>query len=165
MTHDIRLFIETAEDQGWTVKKLKSGHWQFIPADKTKRIVVASGTPSDYRSIKNLRSDLRRNGLVLAGLDEGSTFGSILSGGDAERTRTRAMILSHYQDAMRSYNNFLREKSVMEESASRVVRWGEKFLSLIEQPEHGQGYAAHVREGMVSKVQAMMKQARRHLRE
>lgn len=43
-----------------------SGHVKFIPSDKDQSIVIASATPSDRRSIDNLRSQLRRSGLVLA---------------------------------------------------------------------------------------------------
>ena len=55
--------IRAAKKQGFVVQRTKKGHLQFIPPDKTKPIVVASGTPSDHRELQNLLSRLRRSGL------------------------------------------------------------------------------------------------------
>jgi len=38
---------------------------QFKPVDTTKPIVVVAGTPSDHRALKNIKSMLRRSGLVV----------------------------------------------------------------------------------------------------
>lgn len=59
----LRTYRRAAEEQGWRVEETKSGHLRFIPADRSKPIVVASSTPSDARSVKNLRAQLRRSGL------------------------------------------------------------------------------------------------------
>lgn len=52
-----------ALNQGWTVKKSRGGHIEFI-APKGKKVVV-SATPSDHRSVDNSIADLKRNGLLL----------------------------------------------------------------------------------------------------
>jgi len=50
------------ENQGWTVKLTNNSHWRFIPPDPNKNIVIASGTPSCPYAMKNILSDLKRNG-------------------------------------------------------------------------------------------------------
>lgn len=52
-----------AEDAGWVVEKTSGGHWKFVPADRSKDIVIVAATTSDYRSIANAESRLRRSGL------------------------------------------------------------------------------------------------------
>jgi hypothetical protein len=54
-----------AVEQGWAVESISGQHWKFIPQDKTKRPVVASGSPSDWRSFANFIAELRRSGLVI----------------------------------------------------------------------------------------------------
>jgi predicted RNA binding protein YcfA (HicA-like mRNA interferase family) len=61
---DVKDVIAAAEDQGWEVTRTKKGHLQFIPPDPTRPMVHGSGTPSDWRSLKNLIAQLRRSGLV-----------------------------------------------------------------------------------------------------
>lgn len=50
------------ESQGWKVKQTNNGHWRFIPPDPSKNIVIASSTPSCAYAMKNILSDLKRNG-------------------------------------------------------------------------------------------------------
>lgn len=57
--------IQKARAQGWTVIGSSGGHWIFRSPDKSQAQVVVPGTPSDYRSMKNSKSALRRAGLVL----------------------------------------------------------------------------------------------------
>lgn len=54
-----------AEQQGWIVRRTRSRHWQFVPPDPRAPIVTTSGTPSDFRTIRNFRSQLQRSGLRL----------------------------------------------------------------------------------------------------
>jgi len=59
---DFDTIRRAAEAQGWIVERTKGKHWRFIPPDRTKRMVVTGGTPSDMRSIRNFLADLRRQG-------------------------------------------------------------------------------------------------------
>jgi hypothetical protein len=55
---DLRDIVEAAEGQGFRVELSKKGHIIFYPPDKSKSPVVASGTTSDVRSIRNLLARL-----------------------------------------------------------------------------------------------------------
>lgn len=61
---DLRKIEQAAREQGWRVERTKKGHIRFVPPDATKPMVVAAGTPSDHRSIRNLVAQLRRSGLI-----------------------------------------------------------------------------------------------------
>lgn len=54
---------ELAIEQGWTVRRSKKNHPQFISPDGA--VFSTSSTPSDGRSYLNFISDLRRNGLII----------------------------------------------------------------------------------------------------
>jgi len=61
MASEMRKLIDEAEGQAWEVSKTKGSHVRFrSPSGVT---VFGSSTPSDHRSIKNIRSKLRRAGL------------------------------------------------------------------------------------------------------
>lgn len=62
---ELKAIIKTAETAGWTVTRTKGNHVRFLPTDKTQSPIISSGTPSDWRSLKNLTSQLRRAGLAL----------------------------------------------------------------------------------------------------
>lgn len=70
MAHDkeIKRLRKKAEAQGWTVDKTTRGHWRFKPKDKSVSPAVTSGTPSDWRSWKNFKADLKREGFKFDGL-------------------------------------------------------------------------------------------------
>jgi predicted RNA binding protein YcfA (HicA-like mRNA interferase family) len=55
---------KAARGQGWSVEATKKGHVRLVPPDKTKPIVVGSGTPGDYRAVKNLLAQAKRSGLI-----------------------------------------------------------------------------------------------------
>lgn len=57
--------IQKARAQGWTVIGSSGGHWIFRSPDKSQAQVIVPGTPSDYRSMKNAKSALRRAGLTM----------------------------------------------------------------------------------------------------
>lgn len=57
----IKEWMKLAIEQGWTVEKTGGGHWKFKPP--TGPFVIAPSSPSDHRSVLNLRSELRRKGL------------------------------------------------------------------------------------------------------
>lgn len=54
-----------AATQGWTVKQLASGHWQWLPPDKSLSPVVQAHSPSDHRGVRNFLSRLRQRGLKM----------------------------------------------------------------------------------------------------
>ena len=51
-----------AREQDWRVEPTSNGHVRFIPPEKDRQIVVASGTTTDHRTAANLLSQLRRSG-------------------------------------------------------------------------------------------------------
>jgi len=56
--------IEAIQRQGWRVRR-GSKHYMVYPADPTKPPVAIPCTPSDHRSLLNIRADLRRRGARL----------------------------------------------------------------------------------------------------
>lgn len=64
LAKEVKKLVGVARKQGWTVEMGKSCHWRFVPP--TGRIVFTGSTPSDQRALKNLRRDLRHQGLELA---------------------------------------------------------------------------------------------------
>lgn len=64
MSFNIREIIAEARSQGWSVERTEGNHWRFVPPARQFPIVYTSGTPSDFRAVKNLVSQLRRCGLV-----------------------------------------------------------------------------------------------------
>jgi hypothetical protein len=61
---DLDAVISGAKAQGFRVTRTKKGHWEFKAPDTRWSPVYASGTTSDWRSVRNLISELRRAGLV-----------------------------------------------------------------------------------------------------
>lgn len=59
----LKRLIETARDSGWRVEKRKCNHWGFFPANGNYSPIFTGGTPTDYRSVANLKAQLRRAGL------------------------------------------------------------------------------------------------------
>lgn len=61
---ELRKLIKQVKALGWTVTSGKRNtHIRFIPPDATKRIIVASDSPSNRgRMIHHLIADLRREG-------------------------------------------------------------------------------------------------------
>lgn len=51
------------EHQGWAVTRTKRDHYRFISPDG--KTIYAPGTPSDYRSIRNVIAKLRQTGADL----------------------------------------------------------------------------------------------------
>lgn len=60
---DMRRLVKAARAEGWTVEPTKGSHVRFVSPRGMQ--VIASGSVSDQRGIKNLRADLRRAGLKL----------------------------------------------------------------------------------------------------
>lgn len=59
----IQELLRTAEKQGCRIERCKNNHWQIYPP--TGGIIVASATPSDHRSIRDVVVRLRRAGVVV----------------------------------------------------------------------------------------------------
>lgn len=56
-----RDWVEQAFEQGWLVRFARNGHLRFMPPGS--RPICTSFSPSDFRTIRNERSRLRRAGL------------------------------------------------------------------------------------------------------
>lgn len=61
---DLRELKRLALDQGWRVEPTNGSHWKFVPADKTKPIVVLPGTSCSRVGLRNALSALKRSGLL-----------------------------------------------------------------------------------------------------
>lgn len=60
---DFREIVKAAESQGWTLTWTSKGHVKMIPPDGGPP-VFTSGSPGDYRALKNFLGKLRRRGFV-----------------------------------------------------------------------------------------------------
>lgn len=59
---DIGVLIKQAETQGWTVEYTKKNHYKWTAPNGV--FFFSGSTPSDHRSMKALKRDLRVNGFV-----------------------------------------------------------------------------------------------------
>lgn len=59
---EIRKLLREAEDAGWEVELRKGGHYRLKSPDG-EHLVFLPSTPSDPRSWRNTRAQLRRCGL------------------------------------------------------------------------------------------------------
>jgi len=58
---DHKLLLKTIEKLGWQVTLGANRHYKLTPPFKDMCIVVTSVSPSDFRSIANIRADIRRS--------------------------------------------------------------------------------------------------------
>lgn len=58
----IMQWVRRAEQQGWAVRMSTGGHWKWYRPDG-RMVASTSSTPSDSRSLNNIRMHLRRAGL------------------------------------------------------------------------------------------------------
>lgn len=63
MSNDLDRLRKAAEDQGFEVVPLKSGHWAVFTAHGA-HVTGLPSTPSDRRGFANAVSALRRNGFI-----------------------------------------------------------------------------------------------------
>jgi hypothetical protein len=61
---ELSMIIRQLEAQGWSVSHTASGHWKAMPPGG-KGVIFLSSTPSDPRSLKNMKAQLRRGGAKL----------------------------------------------------------------------------------------------------
>lgn len=47
-----------ARRYGFTVRRTRNAHYQFLSGDQV--VATTGGSPSDHRALRNLRADLRR---------------------------------------------------------------------------------------------------------
>jgi hypothetical protein len=60
---DVRLLLEACWAQGAWIELGGNGHYKVWSPDKAQRMVSIPNTPSGYRTLRNVRSLLRRSGL------------------------------------------------------------------------------------------------------
>jgi hypothetical protein len=61
-TVDLRGLEKAARRQGWRIDRTTGGHPRFWPPDGVTPPEVFSGTPSDWRAIRNFLGALKRKG-------------------------------------------------------------------------------------------------------
>jgi predicted RNA binding protein YcfA (HicA-like mRNA interferase family) len=61
MSHDLKDLIRDAVAAGFQVARTRSNHVKFVAPNGT--VIFGPSTPSDHRSLKNVRAKLRRVGL------------------------------------------------------------------------------------------------------
>ena len=59
---DTKRILEALEEQGWRVEETKKRHYMAYPPDKAQGPVSLGSTPSDWRSLRNALSLLKRRG-------------------------------------------------------------------------------------------------------
>lgn len=57
-----RAVMKAAEEQGWLVEMTSKKHWKFVPPHIEGRPVFFSGSPGDWRALRNFIAALRRHG-------------------------------------------------------------------------------------------------------
>lgn len=60
---DVQKIADKAVAAKWVVEHTDNQHLRFKPPQRDKPIVIYSMTSSDWRAIRNLRSQLRKSGL------------------------------------------------------------------------------------------------------
>lgn len=51
-----------AEEQGWVVEETAKKHWKFVPPTRGVTPVFFSGSPGDWRAIRNFVAAMRQRG-------------------------------------------------------------------------------------------------------
>lgn len=56
---DLKQLVRAKRKEGWEIEPTKGGHlrWTFI---RTGEMFISPATPSDYRSILNVKADIKR---------------------------------------------------------------------------------------------------------
>ena len=63
LQREAREIVKALKHLGWSVRTTTSNHYKALAPDKTIPIIIIPKTPSDHRSLKNLKSVLRRHGV------------------------------------------------------------------------------------------------------
>jgi hypothetical protein len=59
---EIEQLIKKARSQGWTVEPTRGGHYKWITPSGA--FFYSPKTPSEYRSIKNVKRDMKAYGFI-----------------------------------------------------------------------------------------------------
>lgn len=59
MNKDIQVLLRSLKNAGWIIERTTRNHYKVT---KGAEVVVLAGTPSDPRSLRNMRAELRRRG-------------------------------------------------------------------------------------------------------
>ncbi|KKL51786.1 hypothetical protein LCGC14_2292010 [marine sediment metagenome] len=62
---EVAEMMKECRRRGCRVLLSKRGHYRIYPPDKTAAPITAASSPSDWRSIRKLRADLRRAGVEI----------------------------------------------------------------------------------------------------
>lgn len=57
----LKALLKAVKDAGWPIEQTKKGHHLIRPPSGP--LILVSGTPSDWRGLKNARAQLRRAGV------------------------------------------------------------------------------------------------------
>lgn len=57
-----RAIRDAAEEQGWAVQETAKKHWKFVPPKEGTTPVFFSGSPGDWRAIRNFVAAMRQRG-------------------------------------------------------------------------------------------------------
>lgn len=60
MSTRVREVIADLESQGWTFTRTSKGHWRGKHPDAPKKVLILSGTSSDWRADANAKAIARR---------------------------------------------------------------------------------------------------------
>ncbi len=63
--NDLDALISLARRQGWRCEKRGSGHLMLRPPSRAGPLIVISSSPSDYRALAKIRSQLKRAGVLV----------------------------------------------------------------------------------------------------
>jgi predicted RNA binding protein YcfA (HicA-like mRNA interferase family) len=56
--HDLAKLLRQASACGWQLSRTRGGHW--LLRHPSGAVVVTSGSPSDWRTLRNTRAQMRR---------------------------------------------------------------------------------------------------------
>jgi len=60
MSKEVREVIADLEKQGWVFVRTSKGHWRGKHPDAPRKVLILSGTSSDWRANANARALARR---------------------------------------------------------------------------------------------------------
>lgn len=62
---EVEVLVSKLRAQGWECHISGRTHWRLCPVSKQYAVQFISFTPSDFRAIKNIKSQLRKAGAIL----------------------------------------------------------------------------------------------------
>ena len=58
MKRDLHRLLDEARHRGWTAELTSGSHWKLLGPDP--QLLFTGSSPSDWRSLRNIRQDIRR---------------------------------------------------------------------------------------------------------